>query len=72
MLKGAFIVFLLPLIFAGLGGFLAGWELCEENEIYAVYGAALGFFAGGLFIKWYDKRASDRQNEQPVITEIIS
>jgi len=72
MLKGAFIVFLLPLIFAGLGGFLAGWELCEENEIYAAYGAALGFFAGGLFIKWYDKRASDRQNEQPVITEIIS
>ncbi|SEH23389.1 SoxR reducing system RseC family protein [Selenomonas sp. KH1T6] len=74
MLKGAFVVFLLPLILAGLGG-LIGWQLGyggEAEDLYPMGLAFLGFCLGSGIVKWYDKRASARQNEQPVITEIIS
>ena len=74
MLKGAFVVFLLPLILAGAGGIL-GWQMGyggEAEDLYPLGLGFLGFCLGSGLVKWYDKRAAARQKEQPVITEIIS
>jgi len=74
MLKGAFVVFLLPLILAGAGGIL-GWQLGyggEAEDLYPLGLGFLGFCLGSGLVKWYDRRAAARMKEQPVITEIIS
>ncbi len=74
MLKGAFVVFLLPLILAGVGGII-GWQLGyggEAEDLYPLGLGFLGFCLGSGMVKWYDRRTAARQKEQPVITEIIS
>ena len=75
MLKGAFIVFILPLLLAGIGAYL-GWHLLagdgQQGSMYASCTGIIGFVLGAMFVKWYDRRAFTRQKEQPVITEIIS
>ena len=74
MLKGAFVVFLLPLILAGVGGII-GWQLGyggEAEDLYPLGLGFLGFCLGSGVVKWYDRRTAARQKEQPVITEIIS
>lgn len=74
MLKGAFIVFMLPLLLAGAGG-IAGWQLGyggEAEDLYPATLAFLGFCLGAGIVKWYDKRSVASQHEQPVITEIVS
>ena len=74
MLKGAFIVFILPLLMAGMGAYL-GWSLFDDggpgSGLYVSSTGIIGFVLGAAFVKWYDRRASMRQKEQPVITEII-
>ena len=73
MLKGAFVVFMLPLLLAGLGGIL-GWQLGyggEAEDLYPLGLGFLGFCLGSGLVKWYDKRAAASMKEQPVITEII-
>lgn len=74
MLKGAFIVFILPLLLAGVGAYL-GWSLFGDDglgsNMYASCTGIIGFVLGAAFVKWYDRRASARQKEQPVITEIL-
>jgi len=74
MLKGAFVVFMLPLLLAGAGG-IVGWQLGyggEAEDLYPLGLGFLGFCLGSCMVKWYDKRAAARMKEQPVITEIIS
>lgn len=75
LLKGAFIVFVLPLILAGLGcwlGWLAGSSTELGGYVPSVCTASLGFMGGVVLMKRYDKRAAAREQEQPVITEILS
>lgn len=75
MLKGAFIVFILPLLLAGLGAYL-GWQFLADDgpggNMYISCTGIMGFVLGAALVKWYDRRASAKQQEQPVITEIIS
>ena len=74
LLKGAFIVFILPLLTAGLGYYL-GWLAGSNTElggyVPAVCTASLGFMGGVTLMKHYDKRAAEKEKEQPVITEIL-
>lgn len=74
LLKGAFMVFILPLLLAGAGAYL-GWRLFGDESFGGLYPFStgiIGFVLGAALVKWYDRRAAARQQEQPVITEIIS
>ncbi len=81
VLTGAFVVFVLPLLAAGIGG-LAGWQfgviqgmetLDHESLANPVIGGALLFFLLSLFgIKFYDRKAAHNRKKKPVIVEILS
>lgn len=78
ILTGAFIVFVLPLLAAGVGG-LAGWETAlhwaADDAAMHFYGAAAGgvcFFLLSLgFVKFFDRRAARSRKAKPVITKIL-
>ncbi len=75
ILQGAFMVFVMPLLCAALGGFLGGkagmawgWDTTQA----AVLGAVLFFVFSLIGVKLYDKAVGKRQNLKPVIVEILS
>ncbi len=80
VLTGAFMVFILPLLAAALGGFL-GWQLgisrgmdvLEQESLRnpMVAGAGLFFFLSLIIVKLYDRRAGNRRQSRPVIVEIL-
>ena len=74
VLLGAFVVFIMPLIAAGVGGFL-GWQIgmaqgMEETQSI-VTGALFLFLISLLAVKLFDRRAARNQNLKPVIIEIL-
>ncbi len=81
VLTGAFVVFILPLLAAGIGG-LAGWQfgimqgmdtLNLESLTNPAIGGALLFFLLSLFgVKLYDRKAGRNRQKKPVIIEILS
>lgn len=74
-LKSAFIVYILPLIAMALGavaGSYAAERLAQDALWFQVAGAAAGFAAAVLYIRYFDKSASSNKNMQPVITRILS
>ncbi len=81
VLTGAFVVFILPLLAAGIGG-LAGWQfgiiqgmdtLGRESLTNPIIGGALLFFLLSLFgVRIYDRRAGRNRQKKPVIVEILS
>jgi len=74
LLKGAFITFIMPLILAGIGAFL-GWLAGRGTElgsyVPSVCTGAAGFMCGVVLLKRYDQKVSAREQELPVITEIL-
>ncbi len=80
VLAGAFMVFILPLLAAGLGGLL-GWQaglsyglegLGQENfRNPAVLGAVIFFLLSLFAVKLYDRRAGRNRQLKPVIVEIL-
>lgn len=74
VLLGAFVVFLMPLIAAGIGGAI-GWQLGmqrgTEEPWSAVAGALISFGLSLLGVKFFDRQASKDQNMKPVIIEIL-
>ncbi len=80
VLTGAFMVFILPLLAAALGGFL-GWQLgisqgmdvLEQESLRnpMVAGAGLFFLLSLIIVKLYDRRAGRRRQSRPVIVEIL-
>lgn len=63
---GAFIVFIVPLALAALGGF-ACW-LAVPSDFAAVCGAVCGALFGILLVRLFDRRV---QEQQPYVVEII-
>lgn len=63
---GAFIVFIVPLVLAALGGFACG--IAADNDLAAVCGAVCGALLGMLLIRCFDRRV---QKRQPYVVEII-
>ena len=74
VLLGAFVVFLLPLLSAGLGA-LFGWQMSlalgMEETVGTVAGAAVFFLMSLLGVKLFDRRAAKNQQMKPVIIEIL-
>ena len=80
VLTGAFVVFILPLLAAGMGAVL-GWqlELMQGMEAvgkegipdFAIGGGILFFLLSLLGVKLYDRKAGKNQQMKPVIVEIL-
>ena len=80
VLRGAFVVFILPMLAAGIGGII-GWQLGliwhmesihHESLANPAIGGALLFFLLSLFcVKLYDRKAGRNRQIKPVITGII-
>lgn len=81
VLTGAFVVFVLPLLAAGIGGIL-GWQfglvqgmdtINHESLANPAISGALLFFLLSLFgVKLYDSKAARNRQTKPVIVEILS
>lgn len=75
VLTGAFVVFVFPLLAAGIGA-LAGWETALRLAIDSSCGAAAGglcfFLLSLVFVKLFDRHAAKSQEARPVITEILA
>ncbi|MCR5756764.1 MAG: SoxR reducing system RseC family protein [Selenomonas sp.] len=74
VLTGAFVVFILPLLFGGLGAVVGHWlarlfEL-EGNTPY-ILGAVFFFLLALVLVKLFDRRAAKEQALKPVIIEIL-
>ena len=63
---GAFIVFIVPLALAAVGGFACGLVL--DSDLAAVGGAISGALLGMLLVRLFDRRMQERQ---PYVAEII-
>ena len=74
VLLGAFVVFLMPLIAAGLGALL-GWQMSVAQGVDetngAVAGAVFFFLMSLLGVKSFDRRAAKDRQMKPVIIEIL-
>lgn len=63
---GAFVVFMLPLVLAAVGGLL-GW-LALWSDVAVVCGAVVGALLGMMLVRLFDRRA---QRRQPYVVEIL-
>ena len=76
MLLGAFVVFLLPLLSAGMGAFF-GWEIAilqgmaEYEASFSIAGAAMAFLVSLIVVKLFDRKAARDKRKKPVIVEIL-
>jgi sigma-E factor negative regulatory protein RseC len=75
VLKGAFMVFVLPLLAAALGAFL-GWQAGGawgyDLTYAAVIGAVLVFVLSLGGVKLFDRSVAGDQSMKPVVVEILS
>ena len=71
LLKGAFIIYMLPLLFLFLFSFVG--QLISQNlqihnsEILIIVFAVLGFYLGMQRVKFFSKSVEKNENYQPVI-----
>jgi len=74
VLTGAFVVFILPLIFGAVGaaiGHFAAPLLDASGSLSYVLGALIFFLIALVVIKKFDRRAAKNQALKPVIVEIL-
>lgn len=74
VLTGAFVVFILPLIFGAVGaaiGHFAAPLLDASGSLPYVLGALIFFLIALVVIKKFDRRAAKNQALKPVIVEIL-
>ncbi|SFT66958.1 positive regulator of sigma(E), RseC/MucC [Selenomonas sp. GACV-9] len=75
VLVGAFVVFVLPLLGAGLGA-VAGWWLAPSLSLPeaqgSVGGAVIALVLALAFVRSFDRRVARRQEMKPVIVEILT
>lgn len=77
VLLAAFIVYIVPLVFAGLGypvGFLVsrGASLVVRPEVAGIVCSILFFFMSYVVIRLYDRRALAARRFMPIIKQVIT
>jgi Positive regulator of sigma E activity len=73
-LKGAFVVFALPLISVFLGALLGGHIgniMGYPSVPCRIIGGLIAFAAAAAFIKFFDRHVGKREKSLPVITKIL-
>jgi sigma-E factor negative regulatory protein RseC len=74
MLKAAFIVYILPIIFvsAGIyGGYMISQRIGMTSALLSAAGGVIAFILSVVIIKYYDKVSRQNTKTQPVITRIL-
>jgi sigma-E factor negative regulatory protein RseC len=74
MLRAAFVVYMLPLIAIFIGAMVGNWvaaKIGQSATLFQVCGAVIGVILSVLYIKFFDKSASN-DTMQPTITRILS
>ena len=74
VLTGAFVVFILPLIFGGVGAVIGHFMaplLEASGSLPYVIGALLFFLLALLLVRKFDRRAARDKAAKPVIIEIL-
>ena len=71
-LLGAFVVFMLPLLMAGIGGFI-GYQpnFFGGGDTGMIRGATLFFLLSLVAVKLFDRRLRHAQQLKPLITKIL-
>lgn len=71
LLKGAFMTYLLPLLymflFSFVGQFIADYFQIKNSELVVIIFAAVGFYFGMKKLKVFSMAIADNENYQPVI-----
>ena len=71
LLKGAFMTYLLPLLylflFSFVGQFMATYFQTENNEFFVIGFALFGFYFGMQKLKTFSASIADNEDYQPVI-----
>lgn len=71
LLKGAFTIYMLPLlflfIFSFLGQVVSSYLQFDDNEILIIGFSILGFYLGLRRVKLFSKSVEENENYQPVI-----
>ncbi|WP_026767731.1 SoxR reducing system RseC family protein [Selenomonas ruminantium] len=74
VLTGAFVVFILPLLFGGVGAVIGHFTaplLAANGSLPAVIGALLFFLLALGLVRKFDRRAAQDKAAKPVIIEIL-
>ena len=74
VLTGAFVVFILPLLFGALGAVIGHFiapMLDANGSLPYVLGALIFFLLALGLVKKFDKRAAQKQESKPVIVAVI-
>jgi sigma-E factor negative regulatory protein RseC len=71
MLKAAFIVYILPLVAAGIGA-VAGLYFGRGVLLWQIIGGGAAFILSIWYIKHFDYNARMNEKMRPIITKIIS
>ena len=75
VLKGAFIVFVLPLIIAFMGAVLGGFigtYIGSNINISRIIGGITAFLLSMIFVKLFDRAATASEKSKPEIISILS
>jgi sigma-E factor negative regulatory protein RseC len=75
MLKAAFIVFVLPLLAAFIGGISGGWLAAHagyDAQLPEVIGGVMSFGLAVMYIKYVDVSIRSDARMQPIITRIYN
>lgn len=69
ILRGSFIVYMLPVAFM-LVGTILGSEVSSSTDIGSAVGAVAGLFAGLATVKWHAQRHRDDDTLQPTLVAV--
>ena len=75
VLKGAFIVFVLPLIIAFMGVILGGFigkYIGSNINVFQIIGGITAFLLSLIFVKLFDRAATTSEKSKPEIISILS
>lgn len=71
MLKGSFIMYLLPLVFLIAGAVVGEHFTVGKGDLGAISGAIAGFCMAAVFIRWHSNKNSANPAYQPVLHRIV-
>lgn len=71
ILRGSFIVYMIPLLMMLLGAAIAVELFVGHQDLLAVAGASFGFIVGVGVVRWHAWRHRDDTSLQPTLLEVV-
>ncbi len=71
ILKGSFVVYILPVLLTLIGAALASSVLPQSPDIASIFGALGGFILGFALVRWHAWIHRQDQSLQPILVEVL-